>query len=248
MNESCVLFILSLPPPPTLCTFPCCATSLCVHRPSSSETRSLFIMSVMMVPSISPAEEEPQPQTTEVGGTKPLHRFLKGQPKTIGVVMLFFGGALFIFGIPYNSDASFGGNYSFCPFWMGIMFIICGILYVLSEHSPTKKLVTASLALSIVSTIAVVVALLEFLPDMVAMHSHLYGWDHYGSFYENDTMEISEEHSKNNMLFLMLYTLVFTFYCVLGGVILIVMATFARTALKSTKTQAIVRMHNLPSE
>uniref|UniRef100_A0A3Q0QNF9 Uncharacterized protein n=1 Tax=Amphilophus citrinellus TaxID=61819 RepID=A0A3Q0QNF9_AMPCI len=54
-------------------------------------------------------------QGTTVGAGKPIHRFLKGQPKILGV--------------------RHGHKYTHSH----LCLIICGIMYVLTEHNPTKK-------------------------------------------------------------------------------------------------------------
>ncbi|XP_036403252.1 membrane-spanning 4-domains subfamily A member 4A [Megalops cyprinoides] len=203
-------------------------------------------MSVMAAPGITPAEDERKPNTTVVGGSKPLHRFIRGEPKTIGVVMLFLGGSLFIFGIPMKMDPVQTSSDYFCSFWLGTLFIICGTLYVLAEHTPTKKLVTASMALSIVSILGVVLAFFEFIKGMVHAQIpllHLSYSHKYGNVTEEENIAL-----RSHMMQLYGMEGVFMFHCLAGGVLLIVMTAFARTALQSTKTQAIVVMHNLPSE
>ncbi|XP_053291033.1 uncharacterized protein LOC128451152 isoform X3 [Pleuronectes platessa] len=80
-------------------------------------------------------------QGNTVGGSKPLHRFMKGQPKAIGVVVLVLGSSFFIISVAMAKEL-FNE-----PLWrtdapviiQGILFIICGIMYILAEHNPTKK-------------------------------------------------------------------------------------------------------------
>ncbi|KAG7462764.1 hypothetical protein MATL_G00188250 [Megalops atlanticus] len=201
-------------------------------------------MSVMATPGISPAEDEREPNTTVVVGSKPLHRFIRGEPKAIGVVMLFLGGSLFIFGIPMKMDPVETSSDYFCSFWLGTLFIISGTLYVLAEHTPTKKLVTASMALSIVSILGVILAFFEFIRGMVHTQLPLF----HLSYSHNNITEEEDIALRSHMMQLYGMEGVFMFHCLAGGVLLIVMTAFARTALQSTKTQAIVVMHNLPSE
>ncbi|XP_052469737.1 uncharacterized protein LOC128026526 isoform X2 [Carassius gibelio] len=128
------------------------------------------VVFISVVLSQTHAEMEDQPAgvvseviTTVTGGSKPVHRFLRGQPKSIGVVLVIMGIGLFMFGIPMTSESFIPTlEEQFTPFWIGILFFICGLLYILSERNPSKKIITASLALNIISIIGVLIALLEF--------------------------------------------------------------------------------------
>ncbi|XP_031702265.1 membrane-spanning 4-domains subfamily A member 4D-like isoform X2 [Anarrhichthys ocellatus] len=104
-------------------------------------------------------------QGTTVGGSKPLHRFIKGQPKIIGIIALVLGSSFFMLSIvimPHNSIQFISTTVS-PGFLLGTLFIFCGILYILTEHNPTKKTVTMSLALSIVTTLGEMVMSVAFI-------------------------------------------------------------------------------------
>ncbi|XP_034431385.1 uncharacterized protein si:ch1073-291c23.2 isoform X1 [Hippoglossus hippoglossus] len=184
-------------------------------------------------------------QGTTVGGSKPLHRFMKGQPKTIGVVVLVLGSSFFIISIAMLDDLPDEPMWKINPavIIQGILFIMCGIMYILTEHNPTKKTVTISLALSIVSILATLWTDLHILPDLV--HSHYYR--HYAYNYNiTETEEgLWTEHYEDMGKSL---EGIFVFYSSAGAIILIVMSTLAGAALRSTKSQAVVMMTAAPTE
>ncbi|XP_077093714.1 membrane-spanning 4-domains subfamily A member 15 [Siphateles boraxobius] len=184
----------------------------------------------------------PGPVSVETGGSKPLHRFLKGQPKCIGIVLVMMAVCLIMFGIAMNvqSDAMTSSD-MYTPFWLGILFFICGILYILCERNPSKKIITASFALSIISTIGVFCACVEFIKASIGIH-HTY-WSHLT---ENQTEE-ERRHLDQHYMAVDKIERVFFFHSLIGGSLLITMTVFARAALRSSRTQAVVVMRNLPS-
>ncbi|XP_034385505.1 uncharacterized protein LOC117728769 isoform X2 [Cyclopterus lumpus] len=139
-------------------------------------------------------------QGTIVGGSKPLHRFIQGQPKIIG-------------------------------------FIICGILYILTEHNPTKKTVTISLALSVVTILGAAWSVMHILPGIV----------HYNYYRDNEYVLIyNTSMSYEDMV--MSLEVIFLVYSVVGVILFIVMSCRAVTALRSTKSQAMIVMTTTPDE
>uniref|UniRef100_A0AAQ5X062 Uncharacterized protein n=1 Tax=Amphiprion ocellaris TaxID=80972 RepID=A0AAQ5X062_AMPOC len=132
-------------------------------------------MSAELVFASGPGGSDGSVQGTTVGGSKPLHRFIKGQPKIIGTVLLVLGTSFFVSTVALMVDHPVQHYIwtSIPPsFLMGVLFIICGILYIITEHNPTKKTVTISLALSIVSILATAWTLLHTLPDLGHYHYH----------------------------------------------------------------------------
>uniref|UniRef100_A0AAQ5XFH9 MARVEL domain-containing protein n=1 Tax=Amphiprion ocellaris TaxID=80972 RepID=A0AAQ5XFH9_AMPOC len=156
-------------------------------------------MSAELVFASGPGGSDGSVQGTTVGGSKPLHRFIKGQPKIIG-------------------------------------FIICGILYIITEHNPTKKTVTISLALSIVSILATAWTLLHTLPDLGHYHYHK-------SYSVDENFTVSESvWSAYYEAMGVSFEAILVVYCLVGAIIFIVMSALAGAALRSTKSQAIVVM------
>ncbi|XP_076581133.1 uncharacterized protein LOC143314375 [Chaetodon auriga] len=178
---------------------------------------------------------------TTVGGSKPLHRFIKGQPKIIGVIMLVLGSAFFTICIavpPY----SFQNQWTVIQpvFVKGILFILCGILYIVADHNLTKKTVTISLALSIVTLLGVCWSILNIIPDIIDHHHH----HHYAQdeYLEDNITESDPPWPEPYVAMGMSIDVIYLFYSVLGAIILIVMSALAGAALRSTKSQAIVVM------
>ncbi|XP_073728974.1 uncharacterized protein [Misgurnus anguillicaudatus] len=140
-----------------------------------------------------------EPITTVTGGNKPLHRFLRGEPKTIG-------------------------------------FITCGILYIMSENNPTKKIITASFAVSIVSAIGVLVAGINASIDL--QHSQWFSeWNNTENGY----------YGSQHYFSVTVMERVFLFHTLIGGVLIVTMMFFARAALRSSRTRAVVVLRNLLS-
>ncbi|KAL6466374.1 hypothetical protein MHYP_G00241780 [Metynnis hypsauchen] len=181
---------------------------------------------------------------TVTGGSKPLHRFLRAEPKTVGIVMILMGSGLFLFGIPVEMDTLDNSDiYSY--FWLGILYFTCGVLYILAERQPTKKIVTASLALSIISILGSIFAAIDFIIVMVVIsRSHQY---HLYSYYGSENVTQLEAVAEQRYTAAYSLEAVFLFHSLIGGVILIIMTCFARMALRSSRTQTVVVMRNLPS-
>ncbi|KAG9260098.1 membrane-spanning 4-domains subfamily A member 15-like [Astyanax mexicanus] len=183
---------------------------------------------------------------TTTGGNKPLHRFLRAEPKIVGIVMMFMGSCMFIFGIPMRKDMSLEIQADiYSSFWLGILYFICGLLYIQSEREPTKKIITASFALSTLSIIASAIAAISFIITMTFTNEfHYFDPSYYSDGYNTSLyLDSVKKH------FLPIYSLevVFLSYSLIGIVILITMTIFGRMALRSTRTQAVVVMRNIPA-
>ncbi|XP_041846673.1 uncharacterized protein LOC121643363 [Melanotaenia boesemani] len=193
-------------------------------------------MSAELYTASQPAENNGSLQTTTVGGSKPLHRFLKGQPKIMGTVVLIIGASFFILSIAISTGHFAHHIWTTIPpgFLLGTLFIISGILFIVTELNPTKKTVTISLALSIVSILGACWTVLHILPDLHFLRSSAY-------FDENIT---DTELAWANYSEAMGVTVeaLFLFYSFVGAIIFIVMSVLAGAALRSTKSQAVVVM------
>ncbi|KAM9860735.1 uncharacterized protein ACBR49_000115 [Aulostomus maculatus] len=187
-----------------------------------------------------PAGNDADPRGIAVGGTKPLHRFVKAQPKIIGIIVLVLGASLFLTSITVTGQSPV---HQMSAIWvpgflMGALFIVCGILYVLTEHNPSKKNVTVSLALSIISVLGVCWTTLLILPRIIDFH-----------FYGHVSQQDDEEKRWESFIEAMGITTetVMVFYTLVGGVILVVMSAMAGSALRSTKSQVII-LTSTPNE
>lgn len=171
-------------------------------------------------------------QSTTVGGNKPLHRFIKRQPKTVGIMVLVLGLSFFNVSITTTPEYSI---WTAIPpgFMLGTLFVICGTLYIVTEHIPTKKTVTISLALSIVSILVACWTTLHIVPTIASTYHHR----HYRYSHESDT------YSSSSFADMELYVeIIFLFYSIVGAVTLIVMSCLAVSALRSTKSEAMIVM------
>ncbi|XP_073728972.1 membrane-spanning 4-domains subfamily A member 15-like isoform X1 [Misgurnus anguillicaudatus] len=176
-----------------------------------------------------------EPITTVTGGNKPLHRFLRGEPKTIGIVLVIMGICLIMFGIPVHMTWDSPSD-TLTPLWLGILFITCGILYIMSENNPTKKIITASFAVSIVSAIGVLVAGINASIDL--QHSQWFSeWNNTENGY----------YGSQHYFSVTVMERVFLFHTLIGGVLIVTMMFFARAALRSSRTRAVVVLRNLLS-
>ncbi|XP_026148760.1 uncharacterized protein LOC113122053 [Mastacembelus armatus] len=187
---------------------------------------------------------EESPQGATLGGNKPLHRFMKGQPRIVGIIVLIVGASSFVVSVsikPYSHQAiyeNFAQN-----FLLESLFIICGILYIVTDHNATKKTVTISLGLSIVTLLVVCWYILCTLPD-VAHNYYLYSY-----FYEENSPETSNATAfPYSEVMGVTVEVIFLFHFTVGAVIFIIMSTLAGAALRSTKSQAVLIMTTTPTE
>uniref|UniRef100_A0A8C9RV61 Membrane-spanning 4-domains subfamily A member 15-like n=2 Tax=Scleropages formosus TaxID=113540 RepID=A0A8C9RV61_SCLFO len=197
------------------------------------------------VPYARSGTEDGEPRTTVIGLNKPLHRFIRGDPRSTGIVMLFLGGSQFLLGIPMKLDVLESAATYYTGFWLGIMFISSGILYILSDENTSKKLVTASLAVSIISIIGAFVAFVFFFVTSLRIHSF---YSPYRFPIKSNMTDEDYAWKSNHTDQILCLQVLFLIYCVVGMVILIVMSAFSRAGLRSSRTQAIVVMHNRPTQ
>ncbi|XP_034044073.1 uncharacterized protein LOC117526144 isoform X2 [Thalassophryne amazonica] len=184
-------------------------------------------------------------QSTTVGGSKPLHRFIKGEPKIVGIIVLVLGTTYIIVSVAtWIHDDFVSWTAAFQPgIVQGAMFVFCGILYILTEHNPTKKTVTVSLALSIVTLPVTCWTILYFLLNRLQNEVMHYEFIHH----DNDTLTVKEEPGHYEVMMFSV-EVIHLFYCCIGVLILIGMSALAGAALRSTKSQAIVVMTPAPPE
>lgn len=184
-------------------------------------------------------------QTTTAGGTKPLHRFIKGQPKIVGVIVLVLGTTIFTITAVVIEDRDTPYIWTVIPpgFLQGALYIVCGILYILTEHNPTKKTVTVSLALSIVTLLGTLWTIIHISSELA--HGHY--MRHYEYIEENITDAEYFIHSQYEKVGESL-EIIFLVKFLIGGVIFVIMSTLGGIALRSTNTQAIIVMTAAQSE
>ncbi|XP_039981226.1 uncharacterized protein LOC120788954 isoform X2 [Xiphias gladius] len=202
-------------------------------------------MSVKLCSASGPEGNNASLQGTTVGGSKPLHRFIKGQPKIVGIIVLVLGTS-FILSIVMVGESTRQLSRTVIPpsFLLGMLFILCGILYILTEHKPTKKTVTISLAVSVVTILGAFWTVLQILPE-VLLANFLTHYDiHEDSSTETDDAAWSACYEAMGAMMEVIYL----FYSLVGAIIFIVMSSLAGAALRSTKSQAIIVMTTAPTE
>ncbi|MED6247842.1 hypothetical protein ATANTOWER_019047 [Ataeniobius toweri] len=64
--------------------------------------------------------------------SKPLHRFVQKQPRSLGIVILMFGCAEVLMGIVLASDSMNSSFKLYIPFWQGS-------LVSMKTHNPNLK-------------------------------------------------------------------------------------------------------------
>ncbi|XP_029297485.1 membrane-spanning 4-domains subfamily A member 4D-like [Cottoperca gobio] len=146
--------------------------------------------------------------------SKPLHRFIQNEPKTLGIVILIFGCAEILIGFRMDHLSSVG---IYAPFWQGALFLICGYLSIYTEIHPSKKMVTVCLAMYVASLFGIIVS--------VGYRIHLVSYYAYIHYIE---------------MILVIESIFITSSLLVSG-ILIFLCVIARLALKSTRTQVIVQ-------
>ncbi|XP_030269287.1 uncharacterized protein LOC115579762 [Sparus aurata] len=183
-------------------------------------------------------------QGTTIGGSKPLHRFMKGQPKNVGVIVLVLGSGFFIVSISLRQSSIFH-IWSVIPpgLFLGTLFIACGILFIVTEHNPTKKTVTASLALSIVTLLGSCWTILHIMPSVIYTSSYR----HY-EILEDNVTETEDTWSTSYEAMGLSLESIYLFYSFVGAIIFIIMSALAGSALRSSKSQAIVVMSTTATE
>ncbi|XP_068170569.1 uncharacterized protein [Antennarius striatus] len=196
----------------------------------------------MSVELLSASRNDAVLQSTTVGGSKPLHRFIKGQPSTI--IVLVMGSSFFIVSIAimWASDKYIWRSVP-PGFVLGVLFIISGILYIVTEHNPTKKTVTVSLALSIVSLLAAFWTIFYTAPSIAASHYYR-RYDFPVIVQENETEPFTTDEMLMSSVEIMALSVeaVYLFYSITGAIIFIVMSILAGAALRSTRSMAVVLM------
>uniref|UniRef100_A0A672YW49 Uncharacterized LOC115427470 n=1 Tax=Sphaeramia orbicularis TaxID=375764 RepID=A0A672YW49_9TELE len=164
--------------------------------------------------------------------TKPLHRFVRNEPRSLGIVVLIFGCAEILMGFQLHmaSERTRTSLQIYIPFWQGVLFVVCGNLSIYTGLHPSKKMVTVSLSMYVVSLLGIFVSggyrisCLSYFSYMRYRASHRTdpGWAHF----------------RVDLLFGIEGMLFTSSLCVL--VLLMVLIVVARLALKSTRTQVIL--------
>ncbi|KAM4622196.1 membrane-spanning 4-domains subfamily A member 4A isoform 2-T2 [Polymixia lowei] len=169
-------------------------------------------------------------------GSKPLHRFIRGEPRTLGIVVLIFGCAELLNGFELAKSQFENSSAIYIPFWQGALFLISGNLSIYTGVHPSKKMVTICLALYVVSLLGITVSVGYRIVYLIELSYH-YQYSHHYLEEEWTYKRASQLLSVEGILFI-------SSLCV--SALLIFLLVMARLALKSTTPQLIVQ-HALPA-
>ncbi|XP_035017795.2 uncharacterized protein LOC118112536 isoform X2 [Hippoglossus stenolepis] len=170
--------------------------------------------------------------------SKPLHRFIRKEPKALGIVILIFGCAEILMGFHLTSESVHTSGSFYIPFWQGILFLVSGKLSIYTEIHPSKKMVTVCLAMYVVSLLGAV----------ISIGFRMYCLSHVGYLKYRARHAVDQEWAQNRIEQLFgVEGLLFTSSLCAAG-ILIFLSSVARLALKSTNTQVIVRCTPAPAQ
>lgn len=166
----------------------------------------------------------------ELLATKPLHRFVQREPKSLGIVILIFGCAELLMGIQLAGDSvKITSCFLYIPFWQGTLFLVCGILSIYTGMHPSKKLVTICLSMYVVCLFGILISLGSRIAFMIMIDVSRY-WKGY-------TLSPTPD-DKAKQLLAIEGLLLTSSLCAFG--MLVFLCCFARLALKSTRTQLVL--------
>ncbi|XP_037553449.1 uncharacterized protein si:ch1073-291c23.2 isoform X1 [Nematolebias whitei] len=121
-------------------------------------------MSAELLPISEPHGNNEAHGEIPVGGSKPLHRFLKGQPKITGTIVLIMGASFVVVSAAITTGHWRGYMWAVIPpsIFLGVLFIVSGILYILTAHNLTKKTVMG-MTIEVVVLVYIVVGTVIFI-------------------------------------------------------------------------------------
>ncbi|XP_057706934.1 uncharacterized protein LOC130924404 [Corythoichthys intestinalis] len=170
--------------------------------------------------------------------SKPLHRFVQRDPQSLGVVIMICGfaevmmGFILISETPENSNETLGNStYLYIPFWQGALFLISGNLSIYTTAFPSKRMVTVSLAMYVVSIFGIMVSVgyrIVCVSTNRIFRTSVTSWT-----YKRSVQILSIE-------------IILCAYSVCIFVLLIFLSVVARLALKSTNTQILFQRISTP--
>eukprot|EP00064_Thunnus_orientalis_P014288 superscaffoldBa00002464_g14330 len=140
--------------------------------------------------------------------SKPLHRFVQREPRSLGIVILICGCAELLMGFQLASESVQTSCEIYIPFWQGFLVTVCLSMYVVS-----------------------------LLGIVVSIVYRIYCFAHFGFLRYRGSQFLEHEwtHNRIEQLFGIEGILFTSSLCV--SVLLIFLCVIARLALKSTNTQ-----------
>ncbi|XP_030001908.1 membrane-spanning 4-domains subfamily A member 4D-like [Sphaeramia orbicularis] len=167
--------------------------------------------------------------------TKPLHRFVRMEPRSLGIVILLFGCAEILMGFQLHLA---GENRRtslniYSPFWQGVLFVVCGNLSIYTGLHPSKKMMTVSLSMYVVSLLGIIVSGVHRIV-LLSLYQRIRRWN------RSDWITV-----RMDLLYGIEGMLLTSSLCAL--VLLIFLIVVARMALKSTNENVqVIVQQSLP--
>lgn len=165
---------------------------------------------------------------------KPLHRFVQREPRIVGIAVVIFGCAELLMGFNLRVEGTTTSCDIYVPFWQGALFVISGSLTIYTETHPSKKMVTVSLAMYIVSILGIFVS--------VGYRIYCFIFFALGGFWRWR----DDWHTRRLEQLSVIEGVLFTSSLFQFG-LLVFLCVIARLALKSTHTQIIVQHISSPA-
>ncbi|XP_073453207.1 membrane-spanning 4-domains subfamily A member 4A-like isoform X1 [Aquarana catesbeiana] len=179
----------------------------------------------------------------QVNQSTMFHQFLKGRPKTLGIILIIVGIVQIGMGIGHLFTKSYTAMYSGISFWGAIFNIVAGSLSVKAVSKPSKCLIQGSLGLSIIiSIISVIGLILNIVDYFINYYCYNYSSSSYYNYYYYYDYEcnglIVGGHALRG-IFILTYLLQFSV-----SVSLSVFACRAQVHLNSTHPAQIIVLQN----
>ncbi|XP_060774062.1 membrane-spanning 4-domains subfamily A member 8-like isoform X2 [Neoarius graeffei] len=136
---------------------------------------------------------QPLPPGSNMTNTSllPIHRFLAGQPKALGVVQIMIGLVTLLFGIVLLCDYAPVSVISGNVFWASIAYIATGSLSVAAENKLHPCMVRASLGMNVVSAVFSAVGIAVLITDLFLMYYCNYSYYDYCYMFQLRSKAIS---------------------------------------------------------
>ncbi|KAM9849457.1 uncharacterized protein ACBR49_006762 [Aulostomus maculatus] len=167
--------------------------------------------------------------------SKPLHRFVQKEPRSIGIAIVVLGCAELLMGFVLATETLTTSSEIYIPFWQGALFLVCGNLSIYTEMHPSKRMVTVCLAMYVVTILGIIVSVCFRISYLTSFSILWFLTDSDDIWAQNRREQLSGIEGL----------LLTSSLCV--SLLLIFLSTFARLALKSTHTQVIVQCVPPPS-
>ncbi|XP_067915910.1 membrane-spanning 4-domains subfamily A member 15-like [Heterodontus francisci] len=167
---------------------------------------------------------------------KPLQKFLKGEPKALGVTLIMLGIIQCGFSFPLHFGRQTQMTVVGAPWWMAVLLIVSGSLAIVCDRDPNKPRVTACLATNILTAIAAGLAIIIYSVDLAT-----WKYIHYNE----------RKHDRDYLLLTYGIKVILFVFLVSGFIINLVLSVMCCKGLRycsPTTNMPVVIVHNPSSE